>query len=71
MKRQRDLHASLSCIQEWLTQGGLEPEQRNALVKASKALKGFRRQANPSKEAAYRVIRTITEDLVKVFIGRE
>ncbi len=71
MKRQRDLHASLACIQAMLAQDGLEPEQRNALVKALKGLKQLRRDANPSKQIVYRVIRAITEDIVKVFIQQK
>ena len=71
MKRQRDLHVSLDCIQTMLTQDGLEPEQKDALVKTLKGLKDLRRDANPSKRAVYRFVRIITEDLVKSFIKRK
>ncbi len=68
MKRQRDLRASIACIQALLAQDGLEPEQKNALVKALKALKLIRRKTNPSKEDFYVVVRQITEEIFTAFM---
>jgi hypothetical protein len=68
MKRQRDLHAVIARIQAMLAQDGLEPEQKNALVKALKALKLIRRKANPTKQDFYLVVRQIAEDLFTAFM---
>jgi hypothetical protein len=71
MKKQRDLNVCIDLIRTLLTQGGLEPEQMNALENALKTIKELRRSSSLDKASIYRAVRKITEDLVKVFVKRK
>ena len=68
MGRQKNLHVIMSCIEELLTQDGLESEQKDALATALKAVKHFRRNATPSEADVYRIVRIVAEEISKNFI---
>jgi hypothetical protein len=71
MRKQRDLQACISRIEEIHAQGGLEPEQKDALVNAVKTIKRLRRLPSADRQIVYRAVRRITEELVKAFIKHE
>jgi hypothetical protein len=67
MKKQRDLQVCIALIRAWLTQGGLESEQMDALIGVQKALRQLRRSPQLDKALVYQAVREITEKLVKAF----
>jgi hypothetical protein len=67
MKRYKDLQFCIELLSSMLNGSGLGPEQRSALESALVELKSFRRNANPSKQEAYRVVRKVSEVLLSNF----
>lgn len=71
MKSQRDLKVCVAVIQAALTRDGLEPEQKNALESALRNIRQLRRSSSLDRARIYRVVRAITEELVKAFVRRD
>ncbi|MFZ0273249.1 MAG: hypothetical protein WB524_00835 [Acidobacteriaceae bacterium] len=67
MKRNKDVQFSIEVLNSMLDRSGLGPEQKSALENALLELKGLRRNANPSKQEVYRVVRKVTELLFTNF----
>lgn len=67
MKRNRDVQFCIEVLKSMLNRGGLGPEQKGALESALMELKGLRRNAKPSKQDVYRVVRKVTEILFTNF----
>jgi hypothetical protein len=68
MRKQRDLKVCIALIRAVLTQGGLEPKQKDALDNALRTIKELRRAPSANRHIVYQAVRTITEELVKAFI---
>lgn len=67
MKRNKDVRFCIEVLNSMLDRSGLGPEQRSALESALMELKDLRRNANPSKQDVYRVVRRVTEVLLSNF----
>lgn len=67
MKRNRDVQFCIEGLNSMLNRSGLGPEQKSALESALVELKSLRRNANPSKQDVYRVVRKVTELLFRNF----
>ncbi len=67
MKRNKDVQFCIEQLSSMLNRGGLEPEQKSGLEAALGELKRLRRNANPGKHDAYRVVRKVAEVLVRYF----
>jgi hypothetical protein len=68
MKRNKDVQFCIEGLYSMLNKSGLGPEQKSGLESALVELKDLRRNANPSKQDVYRVIRKVAEVLFKNFI---
>jgi hypothetical protein len=71
MKKQRQLKASIALIQGVLDRDGWEPKQRNALERAVKNLRLYRRLPSKEQAKAQALLRQLLEELVKTFIDRK
>ena len=71
MKKQRDLQVCITRIREIHAQGGLEPEQRDALADALKIIRQLRRSPSFDRQVVYQAVRQITEGLVAAFITHD
>lgn len=71
MGKQKNLHVIISCIEELMTQDGLESEQTDALVTALKVVNHHRQNANPSNADTYRLVRIVADKVSKAFIRRK
>ena len=70
MRKQKDLKACISLLQEWQDRGSVEPEQRKAVEYAIDELKRIRRKSNPKAREIHESIRSIVESLFRAFTNR-
>lgn len=67
MRRNKDVQFCIEGLTSMLDRSGLGSEQKSALGTALMELKSLRRNANPSKQEVYRVVRKVTEVLLTNF----
>jgi hypothetical protein len=70
MGKQKSLDVIISCIEDLMTQGGLESEQTDALVTALRTLNRHRRRT-PSSADVYRIVRVVAEKVSRAFISKQ
>jgi hypothetical protein len=70
MRKQKDLKACISLLEELQGRGGVEPEQNQAVEYAVDELKQIRRKPNLKRHELHESIRTIVETLVRAFTKR-
>jgi hypothetical protein len=65
MKQNKNLKFCLEILKSLRSQNESEPGQKRTLESASKRLRKLRRMANRDQEEIFRVVRQITEAIIK------
>jgi hypothetical protein len=68
MKRIKDFNACLSSLRERRDRNGIRPEQLQNLEAAIDLLKKLRRLKNPTQPEMFKLVRQITDSLLKAFL---
>jgi len=71
MRKNKDLSACISLLEELQRRGSVEPEKKNAVGRVVDELKKIRRKPNLERHEQSESIRMIVEELVRAFISRD
>ena len=70
MRKQKDLKACISLLEELRVRGSVDPEKKNAVDYAVDELRRIRRKSDLKKPELHDSIRKIVEALVRAFTNR-
>jgi hypothetical protein len=71
MRKQKDLKACISLLEELRVRGSVDPEKKNAVEYAVDELKRIRRKPDLNRAELHESIRRIVEALIRAFTNRD